>query len=336
MNIIRTTIALLFCNIALSQVSLQTNLPPTVAPNTTLNLEVKISKGSISSFSKYQIDVPTGMTISENVSKTGNFTFDAPRAKIVWVNIPAEPEFVVKFVMNTGSVTGPGVFNQKLYYVDESGKREFEAEPVNVNIDPSGATTTTSFPEISSVASNTTSVNSGSSGNTGNPETGPGSSSAASNTVASSGSSGNNGSSGGNMSGTSSPTLPLSTGSGNNGSGSVAETKTKENTSGSGGSASSSGSSGNTAAKTVKENPSGSGNSSGLVYKVQLGAYGADPGKSKFSAAGKVTISKEDGFYKVITGNFNTKEEAIQANEALKSKGFSGFVVKYQNGVRVK
>jgi hypothetical protein len=256
------------------------------------------------------------MTVSEANSKTGNFTFDPPRAKIVWVNIPAESEFVVKFKLNTGSVTGPGVFNQKLYYVDD-GKKEFEAEPLNVNIDASGATTTTSFPETSSVASNSVTSSSSGGGETG--------SSAGSNTVASSGSSGNSGSTGESTSGTSSATLASSGSSGNGGSGG-GEIK-KENTSGS---ASSGGSTG----KTVRE-PATSG-SSGLVYKIQLGAYGADPGKSKFSKAGKVTISKEDGFYKVITGNYNTKEEALQASEALRSKGFSGFIVKYQNGVRVK
>jgi hypothetical protein len=322
MNIFRISIALLFCNAALSQVSLQTNLPPSIAPNTTLNLEVKISKGSINSFSKYQIDVPAGVTISEGVSKTGNFIFDAPRAKIVWVNLPPEPEFVVKFIMNTGSVTGPAVFNQKLYYVDESGKKEFEAEPLNVTIDPSGASTTTSFPETSVASGNNSPGSSdnastaGSSGNTGSS----GSESSTSNIVASSGSSGNSSSTDGSS-------------SGNSGSASGAETKTKENTPGSGSSSSSSGTSGGITAK--KENPSVSG-SSGLVYKVQLGAYGADPGKARFSGAGKITISKEDGLYKVVTGNYNTKEEAVKANEALKSKGFSGFVVKYQNGVRVK
>jgi hypothetical protein len=269
------------------------------------------------------------------VSKTGNFIFDAPRAKIVWVNLPPEPEFVVKFIMNTGSVTGPAVFNQKLYYVDESGKKEFEAEPLNVTIDPSGASTTTSFPETSVASSNNSPGSSdnastaGSSGNTGSS----GSESSTSNTVASSGSSGNSGSTDGNTAGASSTTLASAGSSGNSGSASGAETKTKENTSGSGSSSSSSGTSGGITAK--KENPSVSG-SSGLVYKVQLGAYGADPGKARFSGAGKITISKEDGLYKVVTGNYNTKEEAVKANEALKSKGFSGFVVKYQNGVRVK
>ena len=75
----------------------------------------------------------------------------------------------------------------------------------------------------------------------------------------------------------------------------------------------------------------------GLVYRVQLAASPTDPGKSKYAALGnKVEISKEDGSYKVLYGSYNTKEEGLKGFEEASAKGFKGFLVKYQNGARVK
>jgi cell division protein FtsN len=74
----------------------------------------------------------------------------------------------------------------------------------------------------------------------------------------------------------------------------------------------------------------------GLVFKIQLGAFSKEPNKSDFKALGKVKVSQENGLYKVLLGNFNSKEEAFKQREQIIAKGFDGFVVSYQDGVRVK
>ena len=77
-------------------------------------------------------------------------------------------------------------------------------------------------------------------------------------------------------------------------------------------------------------------NVAGLIYRIQLGALASDPGKAKFKTLGKVDISNEGGFYKVLYGSYSNKEDAIKNQADAKVKGFDGFVVKYQDGVRVK
>jgi len=75
----------------------------------------------------------------------------------------------------------------------------------------------------------------------------------------------------------------------------------------------------------------------GLVYKIQLGAFSKEPSKRDFKAVGKVKIAEENGMYKVLYGNFSSKEEAFKKRDEVVSKGFAdGFVVSYQDGVRVK
>ncbi|WP_317897413.1 SPOR domain-containing protein [Aurantibacillus circumpalustris] len=74
----------------------------------------------------------------------------------------------------------------------------------------------------------------------------------------------------------------------------------------------------------------------GLVYKIQLGAFSKEPSPKDFKSIGKIKVSEENGMYKVLYGSFASKEEAFKQREQILSKGFDGFVVSYQDGVRVK
>ncbi len=74
----------------------------------------------------------------------------------------------------------------------------------------------------------------------------------------------------------------------------------------------------------------------GLVYKIQLGAFSKEPSRSDFKALGKIKISLENGMYKVLFGSYVSKEEAFKQREQIIGKGFDGFVVSYQDGIRVK
>lgn len=273
-----------------AQVTMLTNMPKSIAPNANIVLEIKINKGGISNFAKYQLDVPAGITITEGDSKTGNFTFENNRAKIVWVSIPAEAEYICTMKLNSGNASGILVFNQKFYFLDNGTKKEVEGEPLNVTFDANGSTVAASLPVETNNQTTTKSETPVANNNT---ET-------------------NNNTTTATKTETKAATTEI-----------APETKivvTKNET--------------KPEPKTEAKTTTTSNN--GLVYKIQLGAYGADPGNAKFAVIGKVTINNEGGFYKALYGNFNSKDEALKKREELISKGFNGFVVSYQNGVRVK
>lgn len=303
-------IILLFLNIRYySQITVQTNIPKKMAPDNTILVEVKINKGTVNGFSKYQMDVPDGVVITESDSKSGNFHFESNRVKIVWVTIPTEPEFVISFKMNTGAASGPAVLNHKFYYLADDGKKEVEFEPLNVSFEPGGDKTAVTF---GFPATSTTSDNSASTANNANntssvptsKETPVENKTAITTTNKEP-----------EVIGTKEPVVkntPVEN--------SIPETK-----------------------KIIKapesEKVTASTNTSGssVVYKVQLGAYGANPDRALFKAiSDKVTVVKEGGFYKAQIGNFQTKEDAVSKLNGIKSAGLQGFVVAYQNGVRVK
>ncbi len=260
----------------MAQVTISTNMPSSLAAGSNTDVEVKINKGSIANFAKYQMDVPVGVNVTEVDSKSGNFTFENNRAKIVWVSVPTDAEFTLKFKVSvTSSAPAEGAVIQKFYFLENGAKKEVEAEAMNVafggSANPknlSGTTTQTKSEPVKTQPVTTTPTK----------------------------------------------TEPVKT----------EPVKTEP-----------------VKTEPVKTEPVTNTNASagtpGLVYRVQLAASPTDPGKSKYAALGSgVEIAKEDGSYKVLYGKYNTKEEGLKGFEEASAKGFKGFLVKYQNGVRVK
>ncbi len=279
-------ITLLFIGFAQqAQVTMVTNLPPVVAPTADLKVEVKINKGTIGNFSKYEMELPQGFEATEGNSKTGYFTFEKGRVKIVWVTIPAESEFIVSFKMRSPLATGPYILYHKFLYMDNGVKKEVNGQQIDIKVDPAGVTKTLSYlpdePE-EPVKTNTVALVT----NSYVPVVVTNSVQAIPTT-----------------------TLPPATTS------TIAA-------------------SANTIAVTSSNTLSTT--QPGLTFLVQIGTFSSDPGKAKYADLGKVTVEKDGAIFKVLIGEYPTKEEALKKREELVTKGYNGFLVKYQNGQRVK
>lgn len=270
------------------QVTMQANLPSVIAPNTELSFDVKIIKGGVANFAKYQIDVPNGVTLSEVNNGTGSFSFENNRGKIIWVNIPTEAEFTLTFKLNSGAASGPGTFNQKFYFLEGGSKKEVEAAPITVNFGNAGAAAAATPPAQTA--------------NTGAASAEPANQSPAQPQVT------EKIVAGGDQERTIEPLTPPA--------GEKKETPAEP-------------------VKPAGEAPAAAGMAN-VVYRIQIGAYGENPGKAKYSGVKDVSIVREGDFYKVLAGNFKSRDEAAKYKEELLQKGFRGFVVAYQNGSRVK
>jgi hypothetical protein len=95
------------------------------------------------------------------------------------------------------------------------------------------------------------------------------------------------------------------------------------------GSSERSGKSGETAKATGSE-------SSELIYRVQVGAFMRKPTAGEFSSVGSVSILSEGNLYKVVTGQYPSRESARSKRDELRQKGYDAFVVGYRGGVRVE
>lgn len=139
-----------------SQITINANFPSNMNSASTVDADVKINKGAVGNFAKYQLDVPAGYVISIVDAKGGNFTFENQRAKIVWVSVPSEPEFTIKLKVQANSdATNPGTFLQKFYYLENNEKKEVEAVPAIINIGGGSAVAATTPTETKPVTTTT-------------------------------------------------------------------------------------------------------------------------------------------------------------------------------------
>ncbi len=126
--------ALLFATYINSQITIKTNLPSEVNYRSEITFEVKIQKGPLKNFTKYQMSVPSGALIKESESNTGSFSFEENLVKIIWAITPPQNEFSFTMKLVTGNLTGEIALNQKYFYLEKGEKKEITIAPVYVNV----------------------------------------------------------------------------------------------------------------------------------------------------------------------------------------------------------
>ena len=337
---------MLFSSLVLNgQVTIKTNMPPVMEPNTETTVQVKIIKGAIINFAKYQVDVPAGIIIKEDDSKGGAFTFDNNRLKIIWANIPTEAEFSLSIKVLSGSFTGPATINQKFYYMEEGVRKEVDAEPLTLTIGD-GAKNSTNIGELPP-DQNTQK----------NPEilqaeqlkkdskdayqTGLKEKEAADKKLAEAEDAikraetlqdeelkkaalekaNANKQKAQTDKAVASKILMLAKSLDDNAN--EIERLNKSNPA---------------AAHTTitTTTPAAPVSDNGLVYRLQLGAFSQNPEKILYKHMGTINIVNEGGMYKVLMGKFTTHEDAAKRRDELVAKSFDCFIVTYKDGARVK
>lgn len=298
LQLFRISLISLFPLLTVAQNSIDVQIPEKLQAYSVHTLEIVIKKGAVSSFSKYQLDVPAQIIIREINGQGGNFSFDGKRAKYVWVECPKEDEFKVSFQMLVGDVKEKGVFEHRFYYIDGEVKKDISDAPMEVeflagtmnenykkaleNKLPAAGNIISNDPAPSKVPSTST-TNSVIVAKDIQPEKT-------------------------NISVPISGTVNLS------GSSQTLTSVSQPNSS-------------NTTPVSLSEN---------REYRVQIGSFGSKPNFSKYPNLGKLSVIEENGVFKLMVGSYYSKEEAVKKMEELKTKGHQGFIVSFVNGVKVK
>jgi len=138
-----TLLGLVISFVSFSQITITANLPASISAGSSIDADVRINKGTVGNFAKYQMDVPGGYIVTAGDVKGGNFTFENQRAKIVWVSVPSESEFTVQLKIQASSTAASGTFSQKFYYLENNEKKEVDGNSMNVTVGDGGAVAST-------------------------------------------------------------------------------------------------------------------------------------------------------------------------------------------------
>lgn len=113
------------------------NIPSTIKAGQEVPVEIRITKGSMAGFAKFQLELPEGIAVKETENKGANYTYNAGLAKWVWASLPAENEITIKMsLISAGDATGAKTIRAKFSYVEDNAKQVVEMTPAEVTITP--------------------------------------------------------------------------------------------------------------------------------------------------------------------------------------------------------
>jgi hypothetical protein len=113
-------------------ISVKLDIPGKVEAGKEFNVNIVIKKGSLEEFSRFQQELPAGLTASALNSGTADFSFDKQRLRFIWLKLPPQEEINISYKVMVderlkGQFTIPGEFS----YVEKD-----ERKSVTVNSDP--------------------------------------------------------------------------------------------------------------------------------------------------------------------------------------------------------
>lgn len=137
------------------------NIPASMKPGQAVNIQIKITKGSMDGFAKMQLEMPNWIDVDEVDSKGANFSYVEGTAKWVWASLPTESEIIIKCTLKPSeTASGIATIGGKYSFIENNAKSVVEMTPVEVIMGGEGAVVNTDPAETPTVAvSNSTTAN---------------------------------------------------------------------------------------------------------------------------------------------------------------------------------
>lgn len=105
----------------LQNIEVNNNLPNQLAPGESVEVELTISKGSVSGFAKLQLNVGNGLAVENIESPGASFTFNDQKAKFIWMSLPEDKIVTVRYRLTAlPDARGPQKVDGSFSYIDDN------------------------------------------------------------------------------------------------------------------------------------------------------------------------------------------------------------------------
>jgi hypothetical protein len=113
-------------------------VPSQVIAGTEFEVRITLKKGDIESFSRFQMDIPAGLTAVSSSSANADFSFSEKRVRMIWLRLPDPQEFSFSFKVKVDERL-KGTFNLdgQFSYIFNNERQTAFISPQAISIQPS-------------------------------------------------------------------------------------------------------------------------------------------------------------------------------------------------------
>lgn len=138
-------------------ITVTNTIPKNIIPGKEVPIEIKITKGSMSGFAKFQLDLPDGISVKAIDNKGADFTLVDGLAKWVWSSLPADNDIIIKAnLVAANQASGIKTIGGKYSYVENNTKQVVEMTPVEITIGSGEVVNTTTSTNTETAKTTTT------------------------------------------------------------------------------------------------------------------------------------------------------------------------------------
>ncbi len=132
-------LGVLFANLLLTgDISVSVNILSQINAGQDLKVEVTLKKGEVSGFSRFQMELPPGVTATNIYSANADFSFKDQKVRLIWLRLPEDEDISFSFNIQCNErFKGSFDLAGKFSYIDNNERKTVDIQPQTLAIVPS-------------------------------------------------------------------------------------------------------------------------------------------------------------------------------------------------------
>jgi hypothetical protein len=119
-------------------VSVKMDVPAQVNAGSEFEVRITLNKGDLDGFSRFQQNIPAGLSAISDQSSNADFTFTDKRVRLIWLRVPKNDEITVSYKVKVDErLKGNFTLGGKFSYIDNNERKFVDVSAVSVTILPS-------------------------------------------------------------------------------------------------------------------------------------------------------------------------------------------------------
>ncbi len=119
-------------------VSVKMDVPAQVNAGSEFEVRITLNKGDLDGFSRFQQNIPAGLSAISDQSSNADFTFTDKRVRLIWLRVPKNDEITVSYKVKVDErLKGNFTLGGKFSYIDNNERKFVDVSVASVTILPS-------------------------------------------------------------------------------------------------------------------------------------------------------------------------------------------------------